>query len=292
MRAVRTQPRAYACSTLPVPSQAHIPPYPETAGLSYSTFTRFQLPQGHKLGGKTRPQEPESPFHNPVEEVYFPQKHKFEPEQAFADEFLIRLADPGLNPGGKYNSLLFETTALYQNYYGTIVNQLLKEAVGKGSTIAMNEALEAVITKLSTLQGLIKYKFGEDSSVYKEFYPQGMKQYHHARLGKQDIIMLRFRSMATMHLSADYPDEVAEVTTLINKFIAARQTQEGVYGQVSGFASDRKNHRTALTRQLTKCFLILAADCVENPVRFHAYYDTRELPIRKAKKKKKEEAEQ
>lgn len=210
----------------------------------------------------------------------------------FADEFLIRLTEPHLNPGGMYNQLLFETTQLYQNYYGTITNQILKEAVGKGSTLAMNLALEAVIDKLSTLQGLVKYKFGEHSPTYRQFYPRGMKEYHHARLSEMEIMLLRFRATATMYLNADYPAEVTELSQLITKFTDARKTQENVYGQVSGHVSDRKNHRTALTRQLTRCFLIIAADCVEKPLRFHAYYDTRVLPIRKAKKKKKEEGQQ
>jgi hypothetical protein len=209
--------------------------------------------------------------------------------RGFADEVLIRLTDPKLNPGGMYNQLLFETTQLYQNYYGTITNQLLKEAVGKGSTMAMNLALEAVINKLSTLQGLVKYKFGEDDPLYQQFYPHGMKEYHHARLREMEILLLRFRATATMYLNADYPAEVTELSQLITQFTEARKTQENVYAQVSGYVSDRKHHRTALTRQLTRCFLIIAADCIENPLRFHAYYDTRWLPIRKAKKKKKEE---
>lgn len=206
----------------------------------------------------------------------------------FAETFLFRLANPGLNPGGIYNQLLLDTTTFYQNYYGTISNELVKEAVGKGATIGMNEALDKVIWKLSTLQNLVKYKFGGKSEIYKEFYPRGMKQYHHAHIGMVDILLLRFRTMATMHLLADYPGEVAEVTTLINKFLDARKVQESIYAEVGGFASDRKNHRKALTRQLTKSFLIIAADHIEQPEKFHAYYETQLLPIRKGKKKGKE----
>ena len=206
----------------------------------------------------------------------------------FAEDFLVRLSNPQLNPGGVYNQLLVDTTALYQNYFGSMSNQATQEAIGKGLTLSMNMACDAVITKLSTLQGLIKYHFGARSSVYIEFYPQGMKQYHHATIGACGTLFTRFRAVATMHLLGPYPAEVAELNTLVIAFNKARETQERVFGNQDGFRSDRKNNRKALTRQLTKCFLRIASDCVEEPVRIKAYYESRFLPIRKGKKKKKE----
>lgn len=212
--------------------------------------------------------------------------------QAFANEFLIRLVLPANNPGGKYNQLLLQTTTLYQNYYGTINNQLTQDAVGKGTTVAMNEALEAVISKLRSLQGLAKYKFGEESSIYHELYPQGMTEYHHARLGDYSILLSRYRALATMHLSADYPDEITELNALIQTFFDARETQERVYAEVDAIATNRHKHRKALTLQLTRAFLIIASDHLENPDKFNDYYNPAELPIRKAKKKKKAETQQ
>ena len=203
----------------------------------------------------------------------------------FAEEFLARLANPGLNPGGIYNQLLIDTTALYQTYFGVIVNQSHHYAIGKGLTIGMNQAHTAVINKLSTLQGLIKYRFKNNSGVYKEFYPQGMKEYHRATIGYSETLFSRFRVFATMYLSADYPTEVAELNTLITKFNTARRTQETVFGKQAGIRSDRKADRRALTQQLTKCFLIIASNNIEQPAKIHAYYDTRLLPIRKGKKK-------
>ena len=209
---------------------------------------------------------------------------------AFTEDFLVRLSNPGLNPGGIYNQLLVDTTALYQNYYGSITNQITQEAIGKGLTMSMNMACDAVIAKLSVLQDLIGYHFGAKSDVYKEFYPRGMKQYHRATIGECGTFFARFRAIATMHLAGPYPAEMAQLTTLIIDFTKARDTQETVFSKQAGFISDRKNSRRALTRQLTKCFLRIASDNIENPVRIKAYYESRYLPIRKGKKKKKEES--
>ncbi len=209
--------------------------------------------------------------------------------RAFAEEFLIRLAQADNNPGGIYNQLLLDTTTLYQNYFGSITNQLTKEAIGKGTTVVMKQARTAVIAKLSSLQGLVQFKFGDGSATYQEFYPRGMKEYHHATLDGLNIPLMRYRSTATMHLTADFPGEVTEVTGLINTFLNTRQTQELVYAEVEGIATNRHKHRKALTLQLTKSFLIIASNNLENPDKFNDYYVPRYLPIRKGKKKAKGE---
>lgn len=205
--------------------------------------------------------------------------------RTFAEEFLVRLGNN--NPGGKYNQLLVDTTTLYQSYYGTMLSQLNKNALGKATAVAMNQALDAVLRKLRSLQGLVKYKFGEESGVYRELYPQGMTEYYHARLGEYSILLVRYRALATMHLSAEYPHEMDELNTLIQTFFDARKAQENVHAQVDITATNRHENRKALTLQLTRALLIIASDHLENPDKFDDYYNPEVLPIRKAKKKKK-----
>ncbi len=205
--------------------------------------------------------------------------------RTFSENFLVRLANADNNPGGIYNQLLVETTTKHQNYYGTILSQVTKEAVGKGLTISMNQAHAAVISKLSGLQGLVKYKFGKGSEEYKEFYPQGMKQYHHAAIGSVGLLLIRFLAIAEKNLQAAYPAEVAQLALLIENFREAREAQQTNFGVVDHIATGRHEQRKALTLQLTKSFLRIASDTLENPDKFHDYYEARYLPIRKAKKK-------
>ncbi len=207
--------------------------------------------------------------------------------RAFADEFLIRLSNPENNPGGIYNNLLMDTTTLYQNYYGTLVTQLTEKANSKGVTITVNDAFDAVIEKLSALQGLIKFLFSEGSGVYQEFFPQGMKQYHHVSLSRAETLFIRFRAIATIHLLSTHPAEVAELNTRITNYVNAWQQKETLGGVIDASTTTRHQQRKALTLQLTRCFLIIASNNLEKPDRFDNYYEKRHLPIRKGKKKAK-----
>lgn len=206
--------------------------------------------------------------------------------RVFTEYFLICLALPDNNPGGIYNTLLVDTTLCYQNLYGSMVSQLNKAGVSKGLTITVNNAFDAVINKLRALQGLVKFKFGRNSATYKEFFPQGMKEYHHATLAGAEIPFTRFRAIATMRLQADYPAEVAEISTLISNYHNAWLAKVNIYSLRDNTATGRHQHRKALTLQLTKSFLIIASNNLENPDRFDNYYDKQYLPIRKGKKKK------
>ncbi len=208
---------------------------------------------------------------------------------SFTEYFLIALAQPLNNPGGIYNSLLVETTTLYQNYYGSLLTQAGKEAISKGVTITLNNAFDAVIAKMRRLRGLVLYKFKAKSAVYKAFYPRGMKQYHHVKFSDAELYFLRFRAIATMHLQAEYPDDVAELATLIEAYLNARHTRTDIDSVLDNTATSRHLNRKVLTLQLTKCFLTIAANHLENPEHFAVYYDPRFLPLRKGKKKEKGE---
>ena len=209
--------------------------------------------------------------------------------RAFADVFLIRLATPDNNPGGIYDQLLVDTTNIYQQLYGSMVDTVSKAALSKSITITVNNAFDAVISKLRSLQGLVKYKFGKDSGIYKEFFPRGMAQYYHVALADAETLFIRFRAFATMHLLADYPAEVAELNTLITNYNNAWHAKIGVRSDRKNIATGRHQQRKALTLQLTKSFLIIASNNLEKPDKFNDYYVPRYLPLRKGKKKAKGE---
>lgn len=207
--------------------------------------------------------------------------------QTFSEHFLIRLSLPDNNPGGIYNQLLVDTTTCHQNLFGTMTTEKTKAAISKGITITVNDAFDAVIRKLRSLQNLVIYKFKEDSTEYREFFPRGMAQYHHVALADAGTLFARFRAFATMYLLADYPGEVAELNTLIINYLNAFKAKENIYAERDIIATDRHDYRKTLTLQLTKSFLIIASDHLENPDKFNDYYEKRYLPIRKGKKKEK-----
>ncbi|MCG3164341.1 MAG: hypothetical protein POELPBGB_00095 [Bacteroidia bacterium] len=194
--------------------------------------------------------------------------------RGFTDNFLIRLALN--NPGGIYTGLITDTTGKYTAFYGKITNEAVKDAISQGLTIATNNAKTAVIGELSNLQNLVKYRFGETSSTYQEFYPHGMDEYHQAKIDDIATILDRFVVAATTHLTAA---EAAQAVTLTGNFKTARNAQVTVFAEVDILGTGKHADRKALTMQLTVDFLTIASNNVDNPDGFDDYYDPRFLPL-------------
>lgn len=219
---------------------------------------------------------------NPIRLVndLFNDEKLFDPElRPFTEDHLARLALPVNNPGGVYNTLLSNTTTKYTNYFGKITDELTKKAISEELTINMNNARTATEEKISQLQGLVKFKFGETSAVYQAFYPLGMAEYYQAKIGEIYPLFLRFVNAATANLNADYPAEVTAISGLVSNFQAARSAQETMFGEVDSISTGKHADRKILTVQLTVNFLSIALNNIDNPDKFDDYYDPRYLPI-------------
>lgn len=199
--------------------------------------------------------------------------------RSFAEDHLVRLAQPENNPAGIYSTLIADTNTKYTAYYGKMSSQAVKEAIAEGVTITKNNARKAAEEKISQLQGLVKFKFGEASAIYQEFYPLGAREYQDARDGEVGTLFDRFVVAATTHLTADFPLEVTAIDDLVDDFHDAYTARETVVSQVDILITGKNTDRIALTVQLTKNFLIIASNNIGNPDKFDDYYDPRFLPL-------------
>jgi len=199
--------------------------------------------------------------------------------RSFTEDFLTRLAQPDNNPGGMYNTLITNVTTKYNAYYGRITNEATLKAIAEGTTITRNNARKAAEDKISQLQGLIKFVFGENSAVYQEFYPLGMSEYYQAREGDVGILFDRFVASATTHLSVGYPAEVAAITTLVNSFDTAYTARQAAIAQVDSVGTGKREDRKNLTLELTTAFLTIAIQNLGNPDKYDDYFDPRYLPL-------------
>lgn len=194
--------------------------------------------------------------------------------RAFADDHLIRLANN--NPGNVYDPLITATTTVYTAYYGSMTNEAVKEAITEGLTIATDNAAKAVIAKLSSQQNLVAYNFGKDSTIYQEFFPLGMDEYHQARIDDLGTLLDRYIAAATTHLT---PAQAGEVSTLATAFTNARTAQRNAFSETDTLRTGRREARKALTLQLTRNTLALASDFLDNQDGFDDYFDLTLLPI-------------
>jgi hypothetical protein len=194
--------------------------------------------------------------------------------RGFTENFLIRMA--GNNPGGIYTILITNTTTRYNAFYGKISSEVVKEAISQGLTITTTNAKNTVIGELGHLQNLVKYRFGEGSDIYQEFYPYGMEEYHQSRIDDLSTILDRFVTAATTHLSAT---ESANAVAFTNAFKAARLAQVTVFAEVDVLETGKHIDRKALTMELTFDFLTIATNNIGNPDAFDDYYEPRFLPL-------------
>jgi hypothetical protein len=197
----------------------------------------------------------------------------------FVEDFLLRLILAGNNPGGVYNTMITDTTLLYNNFFGKMSSEATAIAIREGLTVGKGNAKKLVFEKLSNLQGLVVYKFGKDGAVYQEFYPQGMEEYYQSRQDDLKVILDRFLTAATTHLTTDHPTDVVDVTTKINNYKASLNLKISTEGEIETLKTGRREDRKALTRKMSLNFLQLAIDHFENPDAFDNYYNPRYLPL-------------
>lgn len=210
----------------------------------------------------------------------FDDEKLFDPElRSFSEDHLVRLSQPENNPAGIYSGLITDLTNKYNAYYGKITNEATKKAIAEGTTATRNAARKAAEEKISQLQGLVKYKFGETSGTYQEFYPLGASEYQNAREGDVGTLFDRFVGRAVAHLTADYPADVTAITNLVTAFDNAYTARETAVAQVDIAGTGKLADRQALTTQLTTNFLTIAINNIGNPAKFNDYYDPRFLPI-------------
>jgi hypothetical protein len=186
--------------------------------------------------------------------------------QAYVDDHLIRLSN--LNPGNIYDTIIVDTTNKYQAYYGNMVTEATKKAVREGLTQG-----------ISNTGDLVSYKYKNDQETYQQFFPQGVDEYYQADLPELNPILDRLAGAATTHLTAQFPADVTALTTAINEFKTARQSQLNAFSEEENVATDRRTTRKNLTLQLTFNILTLALNNLEDADTFNNYYNEQLLPI-------------
>ena len=198
----------------------------------------------------------------------------------FSSDFLVRLANN--NPGAIYSTLITNTTTKYTAYYGRMASEVQRLQIKEALTVTKKEARNAAEAKVGSLQGLVKYKYGEGSAVYQEFYPQGMEKFYKAKDGDLAIYLDGFVASAVTYLTADYPTEVTAITALTTAYKDALQAQNNAFSLVDNVITGKREDRKALTEQLTLNFLTIAGNNIDNPEKFEDYFDPAYLPISEA----------
>jgi len=203
----------------------------------------------------------------------------------FADIHLQRLITN--NPGNMYDSIIAETTIVYNDYFRAHTAKDTKSAIKEGKTVGKNKAVTAFKKFVSRYEGFIRAEWGVKSGVYQEFYPHGIYEYSRGTLANIEKLIDRYLSAATTHQAVLGADFVTNVTNLRDDFMNARKSQLSAIAVVAGKKSDKKAKRTLLEKQLMKNLHVIAANNVGKTSIVRTYFD--QSFMRTHRKKGKEE---
>ncbi len=185
----------------------------------------------------------------------------------FAEDHLQRLAKTGAYP-----ALSSAIQTVYTGYFGAITDEATKTAVREGQTRAVENAVKAIKDAVSQQEGTIRGKFGENSSQYQEFLPQGVTEYRKATLENIEEKLVRFANAADKY-KADVPGLNSQFDQLHTDFTAARNAQLGTKGDVSTGKTMSRTKRDVVEKQLMTNVLTIALDFIGDPQGGLAFFD-------------------
>ena len=169
----------------------------------------------------------------------------------------------------RFAALVQPTTEAYQAYFGAISDESTKAAIQSSLTRAMERALGDFRKKVSQHAGAVKSKWGEDSSEYLRFYPQGITEYTNANLSNVGEKMDRYEQalddlgrQLDPQVKADFLNDGADGKPkgVIVRFRAARQAQLDAKASTTSSRGAASLSRDALEVQLLRNLLTVALD--------------------------------
>lgn len=177
------------------------------------------------------------------------------------------------NSDGCYTRLLTDTTEVYNIYFGSMADDDVKFSVQQSLTRSKDSVHDRFRETVSQQEGTIRGKWGVDSSIYEEFFPNGLTEYRKSNLSNVEMLMNRFVTAARAHVDELGKEFVRLFEDLRDEFVEIRQAQVEKMGEVSESRADTAETRDALEAQLMKNVLVIALDNIGHPERVSKFFD-------------------
>jgi hypothetical protein len=165
------------------------------------------------------------------------------------------------------------TKTLFLTFQAAMGLLATKSAQQMGGTITRAEAGELALAFISRKEGLVKSEFGKGSAAYTEFYPAGITEYHDATVEGFRALLTRYFNSAVKYKTQLGEAFCTEIENLQEQYNEARDEQSGGIAGNKSAQSQVREARKALTMQLTRNVLNIAATCVDNPEAFGKWFN-------------------
>ncbi|PJJ60889.1 hypothetical protein [Hymenobacter chitinivorans] len=179
------------------------------------------------------------------------------------------------NEKDRFADLIKATEACYTAYFGRRSQSATASSTGKGTTLTLHEAMEAMTDWLvGEGQEAIYYKLKKEADRLR-FFPRGNSEYHQARHGEWPGLLERLDT-AFEDLGGPFEAEVkAAYKRHRDALLLALATQSGVKKQQADASVGSAAERALLTRQLSRNARTLGLVFDEQPREAVSYFDKR-----------------
>ncbi len=205
-------------------------------------------------------------------------KNPFESER-IGDDDMRKFSEDHLNRtianngGGVYTPIITPTTPLVSAFASAIDAENLKAGIQKGGTLNVDNIIEEFKKKVSRREGAVRSAFGDDSSQYLEFFPQGLTEYSNATKANVVTLMTRMKDRTDFY-KAELGDAIAaEFAELLDRYNLERTKQLQNFGSVEALRTATSTARAALVAQLGLNLLFIAGKNLGFPARLDDFMD-------------------
>lgn len=205
-------------------------------------------------------------------------KNPFDTDK-FGDDNLRKFSEDHLNRtiannGSEvYTPIITPTTPLVSAFANAIDAENLKAGIQKGGTLNVDNIIEEFKKKVSRREGAVRSAFGDDSSQYLEFFPQGLTEYSNATKANVVTLMTRMKDRS-VHYQVELGKTLGEeFTDLLDRYNSERTKQLQNFGSVESLRTATSTARAALVAQLGLNLLFIASKNLGFPARLDDFMD-------------------
>jgi len=171
------------------------------------------------------------------------------------------------------STMLTELVGKHNEYFGAITNEIAKFNYQQSQTISVDEAWEKVLDFIRYAEGVVIFKWGQNSGVYQEFFPQGITEYTRATKLTKETVLTQFLNAANNHTADLPPNFTADFATFKNDWKTKFTAQQQQIGLVKDANSQTATVRQPVEEQLAKHVLVLALKNIGKPEMVNDFFN-------------------
>ena len=184
-----------------------------------------------------------------------------------------------------YNTIIAETTALYNLVFGLISQRDIDLTEQMTETKAVKQIRALFKEKMDDIEAAVRFHFKKKSLVYNEFFQQGgITDYKTAPLSSIFIKMTLIVYLVDKYKTTLGQPLLDEITQIKDDFETERNTQLGLIGSVKSVIPDYAAKKELMITQLHKNVLVIMIENINNTAVMPTFFEEQLIRFKHHKK--------